>query len=132
MTTFAEKAYAMPNDMTDAEADDQIERADRFIAQLRDAIAEAIANPVSTIDQHDQCLQRIASTLDAVPFVTFCNLANLDMAWRNRLHGETFLSVIEVYLMGAGCGPTLDYADATAFLATFQPAIDMALARRLN
>jgi hypothetical protein len=29
-------------------------------------------------------------------------------------------------------GPTLDYADAEAFLATFQPMIAMAWARRLN
>jgi hypothetical protein len=30
------------------------------------------------------------------------------------------------------CRPTLDYADATAFLAAFRPVIDMALRRRLN
>ena len=119
-------------EMTDAEVADQIERADRFIEQLRDAIADAIANPVSTIDQHDQCLQRIASTLDAVPFVTMCNLANLDAAWRNRMNGETFLSVVEVYLMGAGCGPTLDYADATAFLAEFEAMIETARRRMVQ
>jgi hypothetical protein len=34
--------------------------------------------------------------------------------------------------MCVGAGPTLDFADATAFLATFQPAIDMALRRRIN
>ncbi len=40
--------------------------------------------------------------------------------------------MIEINLMAVGGGPTLDYADATAFLATYQPAIDMALARQLN
>jgi hypothetical protein len=53
-------------EMTDVEVADQIARADHFIADLRVMIAEAIANPVSVIDQHDQCLERIAATLDAV------------------------------------------------------------------
>ena len=34
--------------------------------------------------------------------------------------------------MCVGGGPTLDYADAAAFLAAFQPMIDMALRRRLQ
>src|SRR4051794_28763257 len=117
--TLAEKVYAMPDDMTDAEVDDQIMRADRFITDLREKIEEAIANP-NSIEQHHQCLERIAATLDAVPYVTMCNMANLDMAWRGRSHGMMFMSVIEVYLMAAGGGPTLDYADATAFLAVFE------------
>ncbi len=120
----------MTGEMTDAEVADQIARADHFIADLREMIAEAIANPVSAIDQHDQCLERIAATLDAVPFVTMCNLANLDMAWRNRMGGGTFMSVVEVYLMGAGGGPTLDYADATAFLAEFEAMIETVRRRR--
>ena len=119
-------------EMTDIEVREQVERAERFIEQLREMIAEAIANPVSNIEQHDQCLQRIAATLDAVPFVTMCNLANLDAAWRNRLHGMTFLSVIEVHLMTAGGGPTLDHAGAAAFLAAFQPMIEMARKRMLQ
>jgi hypothetical protein len=32
----------------------------------------------------------------------------------------------------ADCYLTLDYADATAFLAVFQPMIDVALTRRAN
>jgi len=56
-----------------------------------------------------------------------CNLANLNAAIRGGL-----LDLIEVGLLAVGGGSTLDYADATAFLATFQPAIDMALARQLN
>jgi hypothetical protein len=109
-----------------------VERAERFIADLREMITEAIANPVSAIDQHGQCLQRIAATLDAVPFVTMHNMANLDAAWRGRLHGMTFMSVIEVYLMCAGGGPTLDYADATAFLAVFERMVEQAHRQRLQ
>ncbi len=119
-------------EMTDAEVREQIERTDRFIEQLREMIAQAVANPVSTIDQHDQCLQRIAATVDEVPFVTMCNLSNVDAAWRGKLHGDTFLSVIEVYLMGAGGGPTLDYADATAFLAEFEAMIETARRRMVQ
>ena len=119
--------------MTDAGMTDreQIERADRFVADLREMIEEAIANPVSRIEQHDQCLRRIAATLDAVPFVTFCNLANLGAAWRGRMR-MPFMTVIEVYLMAAGGGPTLDYADAMAFLAVFERMIDKARKRWLN
>ena len=57
-------------------------------------------------------LRRIADTLDAVPFVTFCNLANINTAMRGGL-----LDVIEVHLMCVGAGPTLDFADAAALLA---------------
>jgi hypothetical protein len=56
-----------------------------------------------------------------------CNLSNIDAAMRGG-----FMSVIEVHLMCVGGGPTLDYADATAFFAKFQPMIDMARKRRLN
>jgi hypothetical protein len=58
---------------------------------------------------------RIAATLDVVPFVTMCNLANLDTAMRGGLP-----DLIEVRLICVGGGPTLDYADATAFLAGFE------------
>ena len=99
----------------------------RFIEQLRDAIAEAIANPVNTIDQHDQCLERIAATLEAVPFVTMCNLANLDVALRGGL-----LDLLELRLTCVGAGPTLNYADATAFLAGFETMIESARRRRMQ
>ena len=59
--------------------------------------------------------------------MTMCNLANLNAAMRGGL-----LDLIEVRLMCVGAGPTLDYADAAAFLAGFETVIDMALARRLN
>jgi hypothetical protein len=119
-------------EMTDGEVATQVERAQRFIEQLREMIAEAIANPASSIDQHVQCLRRIAATLDAVPFGVMCNLSNLDAAWRNRFGGMTFLSVIEVQLMTVGGGPTLDHADAAAFLAAFHPMIEMARKRMLQ
>jgi hypothetical protein len=62
-----------------------------------------------------------------VPYVVYANLANLNAAMRGGL-----LDVIEVHLMAVGGGPTLDFADATAFLAGFQPMIDMARARWLQ
>ena len=104
-------------EMTDAEVADQIERADRFIAQLREMIAATVVDPASPCaDYQRRGLQRIADTLDAVPYVTMCNLANLDAALRGGL-----LDLIEVRLMCVGAGPTLDYADAAAFLAGFEP-----------
>ena len=115
-------------EMTDAEVADQVERADRFIADFRETIAATVVDPASPCaDDQRRGLQRIADTLDAVPYVTICNLANLNAAMRGGL-----LDLIEVRLMCVGAGPTLDYADAAAFLAAFEPMIDMALARRLN
>ena len=115
-------------EMTDDEVRQQVERADCFIEQLRDAITATVVDPASACaDDHRRGLQRAAATLDAVPFVTMCNLANLDTALRGGL-----LDLIEVHLMCVGGGPTLDFDDAAGFLAAFQPMIDMALARRLN
>jgi hypothetical protein len=42
------------------------------------------------------------------------------------------LDMIGVRLMCVGGGPTLDFADASAFLAVLQPLIDMSLKRRLQ
>ena len=110
-------------EMTDAEVADQIERADRFIGQLREMIAETVVDPASLCpDAQRRGLRRIADTLDAVPY-----LSNLDAAMRGGL-----LDLIEVRLMCVGGGPTLDFQDAAAFLAGFQPMIDTALKRRLN
>jgi hypothetical protein len=73
-------------EMTDAEVADQIDRADRFIEQLRDAIAATVVDPDSPCaDYKRRGLRRIAATLDAVPFVTVCNLANLNTAMRGGL-----------------------------------------------
>jgi hypothetical protein len=118
-------------EMTDQEVREQVERAEAFIAQFREAVADAIADPAFDLEQHGECLRRISDTLDQVPFVTFCNLSNLDAAWRNRLH-MPFMSVVEAYLMMAGGGPTLDYADATAFLAVFEGMVKQARRQRLQ
>ena len=106
----------------------QIERADRFIADFREMIAATVVDPASACaDEQRRGLRRIADTLDAVPYVTFCNLANINTAMRGGL-----LEVIEVHLFAVGGGPTLDHADAMAFLAAFQLMIDVVLARRVQ
>jgi hypothetical protein len=58
------------------------------------------------------------------------NLSNIDFAMRKRDTG--MMHVVEMHLRVVGCGPELDYADATALLATFQPVIDAVLKRRIN
>jgi len=116
------------NDLTDAEVTAQIDRADRFVEQLRDAITATAVDPASACaDYQRRGLRRIADSLDAVPYVTICNLANLDAAMRGGL-----LEVIEVHLLAVGGGPTLDYADAAAFLAGFETMIEKARKRRLQ
>ena len=40
-------------EMTDAEVADQIERADRFIEQLRDAITATVVDPASLCAEQD-------------------------------------------------------------------------------
>ena len=52
--------------------------------------------------------------MDAVDYVVFANLANLNAAMCGGL-----MSVIEVHLMCVGGGPTLDFQDAAGFLAGF-------------
>jgi hypothetical protein len=118
----------MADEMTGTEVAAQVERADRFIEQLRDAITATAVDPPSlcAIAQR-RGLQRVADTLDAVPYVTFCNLANLDAAMRGGL-----LDLIEVGLLAVGGGPTLDYADAAAFLAGFETVIEKVRRRRLQ
>jgi len=116
----------MTGEMTDAEVAAQIERADRFIADFREMVAATEVDPRSLCaDEQARGLARIAGTIEAVPFVTFCNLANLDVALRGGL-----LDLIELRLTCVGAGPTLDYADATAFLAEFERMIEKA--RRLR
>jgi hypothetical protein len=39
---------------------------------------------------------------------------------------------VEVHLKCVGAGPTLDFADAAAFLAGFEPMIETARRRRLR
>ena len=68
-----------------------------------------------------------SDTLDAVPYVTMCNLANLNAALRGGV-----LDLIELRLLAVGVGPTLDYADAAEFLAGFEPLIEKVRRRRLQ
>jgi hypothetical protein len=56
-----------------------------------------------------------------------CNLANLNTAMRGGL-----LDLIEVRLLVVGGGPTLDYADAAAFLAGFETMIEKVRRQRLQ
>jgi hypothetical protein len=115
-------------EMTDAEVAAQIARADRFIADFREMIAATVVDPASACaDYQRRGLQRIADTLDAVPYVTMCNLSNLNTALRDGL-----LELIEVHLMCVGGGPTLDFADAAAFLAGFETMIEKVRRRRLQ
>ncbi len=118
----------MPGEMTDDEVAAQIARADNFIAAFRQMVATAVVDPASLCaDEQRRGLARIAATIDAVEYVTWCNLANINAAMRGGL-----LEVIEVRLMCVGAGPTLDYADATAFLAGFDPVIEQARMRMLQ
>jgi hypothetical protein len=71
--------------MTDEEARQQIERADAFIADFR----ELIASTAAAVDPASPCeaacrrgLDRIGATVDAVGYVTFANLANVNAALR--------------------------------------------------
>ena len=118
----------MDDEMTYADVADQIERTDDFIELLRDAISATDVDPArACADDQRRGLQRIASTLDAVPFVTMCNLANLDAAMRGGL-----LDLIELGLLAVGGGPTLDFEDATAFLAEYGTVIEKARMRWLH
>jgi hypothetical protein len=113
--------------MTDAEVADQIARADRFITDFREIVAATVVDPRSPCaDAHRRGLQRIADTLDAVPFMTMC-LANLDAALRGAL-----LDLIDVRLLAVSAGPTLDYADAAELLAGLEPLIEKARRRLLQ
>jgi hypothetical protein len=107
---------------------EQVERADRFIADFREMIAATVVDPASACaDEQRRGLERIAASLDQVPFATWCNLANLNTALRGGL-----LDLIEVKLMCVGGGDALDFADAATFLAAFQPMIEMARKRMLQ
>jgi len=112
--------------MTDEEVRQQTERADRFIADFRALIASTAVDPASEA-ACNRGFERISATADAVDYVTYANLANLNTALRGGL-----LDLIEVQLECVGGGPTLDFQDAAEFLARFQPVIDAALRRRLQ
>ena len=66
--------------MTDAEVATQIERANRFIADLRELVAATAVDPASPCaDETRAGLKRIAATLDAV--------LSDDVIWEHR-HGD--------------------------------------------
>jgi hypothetical protein len=98
-------------EMSDDEVAAQIERADRFTSDL----CELLAATVITSDAQRLVIDRIAGTLDAVPYVTWCNVANLNAA----LRGEV-LSMIELRLRCVGGGPALDVENALEFFAPFE------------
>ena len=114
--------------MTDEEARQQVERTDAFIAEFRALIASIVVDPASSCAAETRNgLERIAATVDGVEYVTYANLANINTAMRGGL-----MSLIEVRLMCVGAGPTLDFADATAFLAEFNKLIDVVRKRYLH
>ena len=97
-----------------------MERTNRFIADFCELIAATIVDPDrACTDEQRRGLQRIAATVDQVPYVLMGNLANLDAAM-----GGGVLSMIEVQLMAVDGGPTLDYADAAEFLAGFKRVVE--------
>jgi hypothetical protein len=80
--------------MTDEEVRQQVERVDAFIAAFRELIASTIVKPARSNEAAcHRGLDRIAATVDAVDYVTFCNLANVNLAMRGAL-----LDVLEVQL----------------------------------
>ena len=114
--------------MTDEEARKQIEHTDAFIAEFRILIAATVVDPASSCATETRSgLERIAASVDAVDYMTYANLANINEGMPGWL-----MSVIEVQLMCVGGGPALDFQDAVESLAGFQPAIDAALRRRLQ
>ena len=115
-------------EMTDAEVRQQVERTDRFIAEFRTMVASTAVDPASSCAAEARSgLERIAATVDGVDYILYANLANIDTAMRGEL-----MSLIEVKLMCVGAGPTLDFADAAAFLAEFNKLIDVVRKRYLH
>ena len=90
-------------------------------------LSRSVVDPASPCADAQRRIQRIAATLDAVPYVTLCNLANLNTVLRGG-----WLDLIEVRLLAVGAGPSLDFADAAAFLAEFDVMIEKVRRRRLQ
>ena len=118
----------MQPEITDEEARQQVLRTNAFIAEFRQLVEATIVDPSSACAAEARSgLERIAATLDAVDYIFYANLANINTAMRGGL-----LSLIEVKLMCVGAGPTLDFVDATAFLAEFNKLIDVVRKRYLH
>jgi hypothetical protein len=116
------------DEMTDEQVREQIARADKFRADFCEMLAATVVDADSPCAKEKRDgLARISETLDAVPFVLWCNISNLDAAMRGAL-----LSLIEVRLMAVGGGPTLDFADAEEFFAPFESMVDEFRKQRLQ
>jgi hypothetical protein len=87
--------------------DSEFTQAKSELIRLR--IEEKRKTPIST--EVRRKLGRIADTADAVDYITFCNLANLDAAIPGLL-----LDVIEVQLKFVGKGFAPDITDAPALI----------------
>jgi hypothetical protein len=91
----------------DAEILEKIKRIDRFRDALRDAIAETPVDPrANCAEAQRRTLRRIAETLHAVSGATLYNLAVIDIATNGAI-----MAAARLYLLAAGSGRTLDYAD---------------------
>ena len=119
-----------PAPMTDEDARRQIERADAFIAAFRELIASTAVEPVRSNEAAcRRGLTRLAESVDAVDYIIYCNLSNINAA----MHG-LLLDVIEVQLRLIGKGFVLPFADsATAFLeAMHRPMFNLCRKKRLH
>ena len=86
--------------MTDEEVRQQVERTDAFIAAFRELIASTVVDPASPCEAVcHRGLERIAATVDAVDYITYANLANINEAG--------LMLVIEVHLMCVGGPPPI-------------------------
>lgn len=86
--------------MPEEEAQQQIARTDAFIADFRELIASTVVDPASPCEAAcRRGLERIGDTVDAVDYVTFANLANLNCGG--------LLDLIEVQLKCVGGGPDI-------------------------
>ena len=105
-----------------------VDRVDGFRDALRDAVANTLADPkANCAEAQGRTLKRIAETLDAVPDVMLHNLAVIDEAT-----GGQVMVAAKMYLLAVGSGRTVDYADAAAFLAEFNPLFEAVRKRRIN
>jgi hypothetical protein len=86
---------------------------DAFITAFRELIASTAVEPVRSNEAAcRRGLARLSESVDAVDYVTYCNLSNLNVAMDGLL-----LVVIKVQLRLIGNGFVLPFADsATAFL----------------
>jgi hypothetical protein len=117
----------MTGELTDAEVATQIERGSLRCRFSRFGRGDATRYGQPLRRRSPSRASADSGTLDAVPLLSRCNLSNLDAA----LHGN-LLDLIKVNPMCVGGGPTLDYPDAAAFLAGFDPLIEKARTRMLQ